>query len=421
MKLIIENFQSIEYIVIEIPEKSFTCIVGPSNIGKSAIRRAIECLLYNKSEASYIRNGKLSCKVTAVFDDGMTVEWSRTQKSSSYKINGEPYTKLGKTVPEPIIDKGFQELAVGKDKYSVQVASQFSNIFLLNQTGGKVTDVLSNLGNLNRLIKSNKLCLTDLKASKSKLSVRREDLKYAKAKVSSYYGLDTQVDILDFLKESFKNIKNLKQKHLKLFDLDSRLGQTVSAFKRSSPARKVKIVPFDIDVYLLLNLGKLLRKHSVLLDSFKEYSKISSLPEIVLDFDIEKISSLQKNLKTLTSAENIHNLYQKISLTKESDFSLEFDLDSYSKLSNLENNYDKLITLVKVYAGIGSIPSIGDIDLKDYSRLLDLNKRLEEGKSLLVSARTSFNEAGLKLSNLKKEDVSLRKELKVCPLCERDL
>lgn len=421
MKLIIENFQSIEHCEIEIPEKSFTCIVGPSNIGKSAIRRAVECLLYNKSEVSFIRNGASSCKVTGVFDDGMEIEWSRTKKSSAYKINGEPYTKLNKSVPEPLLDKGFSELVVNKDKYSVQVASQFNNIFLLNQTGGKVTDVLSNLGNLNRLITSNKLCLTDLKGHKSKLSVRRDDIKFAKAKVSSYSGLDTQIDILSSVKESFKELKGMKDKHSKLSGLSSRLGEAVKTVKILLPAKDVEVSNLDIDVTLLASLGRMHGKYTTSSKLRAEYRKVEAISDFSLELDISQIASLRGYLDKLNNIEMTHSLYQTLSSIKSDDLGIDLNLDSFKNLSRLERDLSKATRAVGGYTELRGVTPVEGIDLESFKTILGLSNRLGDSKLQLTAARTKLKEASDKMEALGEEEELLRKELKVCPLCDKDL
>jgi DNA repair ATPase RecN len=264
MKITIKNFQSIEDLTLNIVEGAFTCIVGQSNIGKSAIRRAIECVLYNNSDASYIRNGTKQCSVEITFDNGTNIKWMRDEKSASYDINGERFSKLSKTIPQPIIDMGFKELEVNKEKLNVQVASQFDNIFLLNMTGSKVTDVFSNLGNLNKIINANKSCTSDLKNNKGRLSLRKEDLISIKSKIKKYSGLDEQRNSFDSVKVGFEEIKKIKKKKEDLSYLSKKFDKSAHLLKALSPSRQINIEEPEVDVTKFIQLQKLLIKLNVL-------------------------------------------------------------------------------------------------------------------------------------------------------------
>ena len=384
MELIIENFQSIKKCSLEIPENSFTCIVGPSNIGKSAIRRALECVLYNKSDPSYIRKGESLCQITLKLDDGMTIVWSRDKKSSSYVIDGVPYTKLNKSVPEPILEKGFKELNVNKDKYSVQIASQFNNMFLLNQTGGKVTDALSNLGNLNRIISSNKLCLSDLKNSKSKLTVRREDLKLAKSKVDSYLGLDAQSKVIQVIKQKIKELEKLDSNKNILYSLNDKLKLSLSILQDMDPIKDIEVSGLDVDISIVKSLKILAKKLDKSKSILFHYKELNNLKEIALTF----------NIVDYIKARNLWASYQ----------------DSKIACENFEN-------LAKISIS-EDLPKEG-IDSLIY--LKSMLSRLDDSKNKILSYREKIKDISNKLEELKIEDRALRDELKVCPLCDKEL
>lgn len=381
MKITIKNFQSIEDITFDIPEKEFTCIVGPSNIGKSAIRRALSCLLYNTSESSYIRTGTKECSVEIIFDDGMKVKWFRNEgNSGSYEINGVSYSKLNKTVPQPILDKGFKELFLSKDRVNVQSPSQYEQIFLLNETGSKVTEVFSNLGNLNKIIIANKACTTDLKATKNKLSIRKDDLISAKERLKNYRGLDEQRHFLRKNKDSLTEIKALHLKHQALLAYIKKLNKAAEVVKALRPVNNIQLESFDVD--------------------------------------LNKVSLLRSLLKKFTTSEHKTFSYSKITSVKDVIFDLDEEHQKYLKLKKLHQQYEKVVLKKVSYQKIPDLIVLEDFDLSKVKKLQEMSVKLMRSKTELVRLRTTSDNLDKDLKKLEQEEKTLHESLGgVCPLC----
>ena len=383
MKITIKNFQSIEDATLEVAEGAFTCLVGQTNIGKSAIRRAIECILYNKSDASYIRTGTKSCSVEILFDNKTHLKWQRDEKSASYEINGESFSKLSKTIPQPILDMGFRELEVNKEKLNVQVASQFDNIFLLNMTGSKVTDVFSNLGNLNKIINANKACSSDLKSSKSRLSLRREDLLTVKSKIKNYSGLDEQRNVLDSLKDSFEELKSLKKRKESVELLSKRFDSSSKVYKALSPVKQVTISDLDID--------------------------------------ISKLSQIQKLLVKLNSSQGKVSAGSDLSYISEVSYP-DISIDTLSKIKSLREKYSKAYCKNEHFQELSevSLPSFEDDVSSKIKPLKELSLKLEKSKLALLKIREELKVVEEKSSLLDSQEKELHKEFKICPLCNSE-
>ena len=73
-RIILQNFQSHKYSVIELNEE-LNVIVGPSDSGKSAIIRGLKWALYNEPAGDYfIREGEREASVTVEFSDNIKVK-----------------------------------------------------------------------------------------------------------------------------------------------------------------------------------------------------------------------------------------------------------------------------------------------------------------------------------------------------------
>ena len=421
MKVHIKNFQSIEDVSFEIPEKQFTCIVGPSNIGKSALRRAFECLIYNNSEASYIRKGTKTCSIEVTFDDGSIIKWYRNKKTAGYVIDGDDFTKLAGTVPETLVLKGYKELIINKDKYPVQIASQFNNIFLLNQTGGKVTEVLSNLGNLNKIIKSNKSCQTDLKASKSKLSVRREDILSSKEKLKSYKGLDEQRNLMSNLKDNLKDIKKSKDIVDSVKLVSKNLDIAVFKVKTLRPVKDINIQSFDLDINKLTNSKKLLLKLVKSRRSLQAHSKLKEIQDISLNISLDILLSLRR-LSSLYSSRIVkQDHFLRLSNISDIEFNLKDEYDRYTLIYSYLSKIDRVKHKLVLYKNMPSTINISlNLDVAKLPKMRELSYRLSSIKDKIISLREEIKKADKKIINLKKEEEDLHKSLGVCPLCNKE-
>ena len=191
-KIKIKDFQSISDLSLEI--KGFTVVIGRNNLGKSAIVRAVDAALTNRPRNDFIRWGKIKTEVS-LEKDGLTVDWKKGEKTV-YKVNGQPYSGLNRAVPKPITDAGFKQLEIGDAKCNPLIAHQFKELFLINESGSTVTEVLSKIYKINIINDADALCQKSLRAAKSLQKTREADLT----------ALDKQL-------ENFKDLEDLKKKN----------------------------------------------------------------------------------------------------------------------------------------------------------------------------------------------------------------
>ena len=103
LKLSLQNFQSISEgeLVFQV---GLNVIIGQSNSGKSATFRALKACLANPSGSQrFIKNGETKADVRLEYN-GNVIEWQRSNKESSYVINGEKYHKTGNSSAFKILD-----------------------------------------------------------------------------------------------------------------------------------------------------------------------------------------------------------------------------------------------------------------------------------------------------------------------------
>ena len=83
-KIELHNFQSHEYTEMEF-DRGLNVILGNSDVGKTAILRAIKWALYNEPKGDYfIRQGEKEVSVKVTFSNGVVVERAKTPSKNSY-------------------------------------------------------------------------------------------------------------------------------------------------------------------------------------------------------------------------------------------------------------------------------------------------------------------------------------------------
>jgi len=383
-EITVKNFQSIAEANITVD--GFTVIVGRSNLGKSALIRAIDALLTNPSGDEFVRLGEKETSVQMT-REGLDVLWHK-KNSASYLINGVRKTKLNRAVPQELTAHGLGQLEIGGEKLDIQVAHQFEELFLLNR--GKtstVTDVLSNLYNLDVLGDADDLCQKDLRASKTLLKTRGLDISAAEEALKKYEGFDDLKVEAERLVVLEQKINTLKAE----IALINKYEEALRVLKKSVDTLKgvLKVtIPESTECSGALEIFKWVS------EKLSEYSNLTNrvvslqpchkvaIPEMLPGDSLNAIRELQgyeielgRTSSLISSLDRVHKI------------SCEFDTSSLESLSN-------------------SVSHIKGIEAE-----------------FLTSAR-STKEARDTLKTTTEELKGLQEEyakIKVCPYCEKPL
>lgn len=195
----VDNFQSIEHASIQV--RGFTALVGRSNLGKSAIVRAVKAALTGAPSTSFVRHaqdcprvtkGAKTCKCFCsvhIQGDGLDLLWEKGDSINRYTHNGQVYDKAERGTPE-FLQPAYSLVKIGDDKELLQVSDQFNPIFLLNQTGGVVADVLSDVAHLDRVNVATRLAEKDRKEAASTRKVRERDVVDLTQRLVRFDGLE---------------------------------------------------------------------------------------------------------------------------------------------------------------------------------------------------------------------------------------
>jgi energy-coupling factor transporter ATP-binding protein EcfA2 len=140
----VKGYQSLYDISLEMGR--FTVIYGESDVGKSALYRAIRGLLTTESGDSFISRGEKSSSVHITMNSGDKIAWvKRRGQSSEYVLNGK-ISRRSKRVPEEIAKVlRITPIVVDGDTFYPNLRGQFDSLFLLFDSSLKRARVLGSL------------------------------------------------------------------------------------------------------------------------------------------------------------------------------------------------------------------------------------------------------------------------------------
>jgi energy-coupling factor transporter ATP-binding protein EcfA2 len=155
----IKNYQSLHNISLEMGK--FTVIFGDSDVGKSAVYRAIRGLVTAEDGDSFITEGKPKTGVSLLTPTSEVVWIKSRGKSSTYHLylDGVKTREWNRARSLPLeLAKGlmFGQMVVDGDKFYPNFRGQFDPLFMLFESSGKRARLLGSLVS-NLLLKGIKI------------------------------------------------------------------------------------------------------------------------------------------------------------------------------------------------------------------------------------------------------------------------
>lgn len=247
VRLEIEDFQSHKHTVIELAP-GLTIFTGPTDQGKSAIRRAVE-LLYTNEPASTdnIRTGSNRMRVSATLEDGTRVTRERTASGSTncYILErpGELPQKLegfGRSVPEIIQEAlGVRPIFLRDEPVYLNFAEQLEGPFLLTTSGSVRAEAIGRLTGVHLIDEATDDVVYDEQTALSRAKQAREEAEIAKTRLEAYKDLPEQEEAVVKLEEILARAEIVQERLAKLRSFDeqirswkSRMREVLAILKR---------------------------------------------------------------------------------------------------------------------------------------------------------------------------------------------
>ena len=301
LKLVIKNFQSIEEARF-VFEEGVTLITGPNGSGKTAVFRALYCLLMNDNKARhYIKVGKNKSIVEAQLDSKPPVAWIRSAKTIQYRIGKEKFEKCGRTNLVELLDDSYGFVIYSGDVINIHSEHKSLFPFYLSDTElFRVFEDIFSISDSNLVLKTIIEDDRDLD-KKIKLKKEKRDSVINKMAYIDLFFNEVQVD----------KIKSFQQNIIDCWYLFCNLSHDIKKLNSDS-----------IQLEMITSLKK---------EEF-DFSSFDKLQE--LEVDINKIKYYDLVLSRMELEDRFIDL-------KSFDVFIEFEKD-FNKLLNLEAEIKKL-------------------------------------------------------------------------------
>lgn len=386
MKVQIKNFQSAADVELEIDR--FTTLVGKSNIGKSAVIRAIQGALVNREGEDFVTTGEKHTEVSLECPN-LSLVWKKGGGFNDYEINGETLESVGRGSPPQIEEAGFGELKVGRDSINVQIADQFHPLFLLQESGSLAAEAISDVGRLTDVQTALRNCDKDRRSVRSTQKVRKEDLDDTREALNLYENYERDMQQVKEVRSYYKDITALGKEIESLERIERKRGATENTIQRYRGVLGVEAPEVDCDT-LVQEINTLERLSQRLVRNAKVIKAYRGVEDIVIPtWDGDGILSEINTLESLASkAVRIQGTMRK-----------------YKGLSDVE---------------VPDIESFGEA-VSEYEQLASMGSRLESLVAQIQTLKTEVQEQEEDLESIKNELHDVLHEAGFCPTCERDV
>lgn len=407
-KVIIENYQSHKYSVIEF-DKYLNVIIGPSDQGKSSIIRAIKWVLYNEPTGTFfIREGERECSVTLFFNDNTKLKRLRTPSKNLYILydeNGKEsiYEGFGTNVPDEIIDKTkIRKVYLdGNQSTSINIADQLEGPFLLSEKTSVRANAIGRLVGVHIIDKAIANTLKDIRNLNTKKKSVEDKLKELTGQYEKYDYLEelklviNKVEkiekVMKYKNQKLKKLSEIKEKCNSILNEKASIQETIKELK-SIDILESKILELDKKVNQIKYLRKINQQYLYLggeikkNESVKEGLKNTGKVEVICN-------KLQISMQTKNNLERLNKIYRTI------QDNIESNMKCLKNIKGIENIENMLMEASKIYSRLNDL-------LKLKMKYNDTNKRILVGKKYTEALSTTekvdvyYNDLKKKINNL---------------------
>ena len=404
----IQNFESHEDTTVHFGE-GMNLIVGLSNSGKSAIIRALACVVDNRWEKSMVRTGYEFCRVRVETEKGW-VECASGEKINRWRCKEgnndiQEYRSVGNGVP----DLATKILGMGERERGADIKElpnfqfQLEKHYMLSEIDGKkatsnmiarMMDNAIGLGGMEDLIKA---ISTDLLKDRKWLAEKQQEINQLKNEIQ---------DDAIFAKRE-KLVNDMLNANKQLAENEKVLDNADALYQKCASCQS--------------SIGNA----EVVLDGLKNCDNAIKLCNLI-EFNGRKLELLEKCLLLQQKQDNVNSL-----LNIDTDNILQ-EMSNLQKTTRVLEMCQKALGVSKMVANVerclaikdGEIVSLVNSIMAKQAEIDKASKALENARALWKQERDAEKQASAirsELSKAEKELHSLMDALGVCPLCGGEL
>ena len=219
----LRNFQKHESFVLDL-SPTVTCLTGRTNVGKTAILRALRWVAFNRPQGQRFRRHGSDKTAATVIADGHTIKRIKGDQDNCYVVDGVKLKAMGGSVPDVVNNI----LKIGETSWQ----KQGDPAFLFSRSPGEVARYLNQIISLEDIDTALSKLNSRLREAKTRIDVTRDRKKLA---LEEYKALKP-IELQDKALRDIEGIVAKRGKIVGKADLLRSLTETCQ-----STARRLKI------------------------------------------------------------------------------------------------------------------------------------------------------------------------------------
>jgi len=334
----IKNFQSISDLEFEI--KGFTTITGRTNIGKSAIIRAISGSILNIPVTNLVRKGKKYCTVE-LNSNHWGYKWEKGEKGVNryWFPNLEvPLDKVGQGQITQLAEIGFKSIKIGSEYINPWYASQFDPIFLINCSGSSVTEFISEVSRLKVLQTAISVSVNTKQQKLREAKIKRDNIEKLEKREKLLHPINNVLSLQTELEEQLASIEEYGETILQLEEWYSQIIVLNDQINKLQVSVKIPNLP-SLNLNKLKKMNEYYQKLENFAQSIIKLKSIKdvNLPDAIPITEINYLSILKSIINLIALEDSIKLLSKSISIPTD-----QINLDRLQKLVDLDFKIEKL-------------------------------------------------------------------------------
>jgi len=400
-----------------------TAIVGATDVGKSAITRALYWVLYNKparighpgTPDEFTTWGERHCFVTVTFDDGTEITRGRKDGENYYNLVNPDGTKtplkgFGFSVPQAVTDAhGMYPLVIDDKELSLNITQQHDGIFMLEDGAPLRAKAVGKLSGADKADGAIGVVNTWHRTASNERKSAMEDISNLNDLIENYAFVDD-------LDEAINIITWLLSKVSAREDLAGALAKEYQALLHVESQKKVimGLMAYETSV---ITLDQLITTLNVL------HNKMGVIDAALTQF---LTAGRERNLLdlVLAAADNLRGIDLHISSAQLSTDRYITLVDELQKYNNIEAELHGLVKMLSQAYNIETIDTLLNklnstvssysTILNSHTELINLRRRIERGMTYIEKSEND-------LQDIVDEYVDVLQSASVCPFCYADI
>lgn len=290
----IDGFQSLVGVKLTLAP-GVNVVVGESDVGKSAIVRAIQGLIGNQRGDGFVNNRTGRCRVSMRVpkgpDDTATILWKKPE--NSYQIDDDdPFKKVGATVPKEVLALvNMAPLELDKNlARSINIVEQSAPKFLVED---KETDVAKTIGAITRLqpvYNAMRAVAADRRSALGRAKTLASEAAQSRLKLAAFSDLEAEAKRLKRAKAAVLRCGEAHDRLTKLLDAAARLRR--NADESEDIRRRLELVAVVLVATEHVKIARLAWKNRTALRKLQNGLLISETASKTLATRLAEIESL---------------------------------------------------------------------------------------------------------------------------------